>query len=90
MEKADELLNDGIVLQGPRDSSGHPRRIYVVFDGVLYRAVPTVPGRSYHGFPELPEEFERLDEELKERIRQRARELGCLEDLKKWLRKIWK
>jgi len=90
MGTAQDLLNTGIAIQGPRDRSGHPRRIYVVHEGVLYRAVPTVPGLSYHGFPEWPEEFERLDGDLKERIWQRARELGCLDDLKRWLRKIWK
>jgi hypothetical protein len=39
-----------------------------------------------HGFPERPQEYDELDDELRERIEDRTRRLGQLKDLKKWLR----
>jgi hypothetical protein len=85
-ETAEDLINDGIPENDPRAGDGGPRRIYVVYDGVLYRAVATEPGKSYHGFPERPQEYDELDDDLRERIEARARQLGQLRDLRKWLR----
>ena len=36
----------------PNDPREHPDAIWVMHDGVLYRAEPTRVGHSYHGFPE--------------------------------------
>jgi len=43
-ETAEALLNEGIAEDDPRAGDAGPRRIYVVHDGVLYRAVATEPG----------------------------------------------
>jgi len=53
IELAEHLLNhQGISWSNPRLSPGtYPDRIYVVHDGVVYHAKPTVPGVSYHAFP---------------------------------------
>lgn len=74
-ETAERLINNGIPEEDPRNEDTHPNRIYVVHEGVLYRAVPTERGKSYHGFPERPKVFDELDDELKDRIWARAREL---------------
>jgi hypothetical protein len=88
-EQAQQLLDDGIPDDGARGDARCPRRIYNVHDGVLYRAVPTCAGVSYHGFPELPSEFERLEESLRARIWERARSAGQERALKKWLTQVW-
>jgi hypothetical protein len=62
-----------------------PKRIYAVIDGIPYRATPTVPGRSYHGFPEHPRELKRLRSELIDRLRERARAQGRLREFESWL-----
>ena len=85
LSDAKELLNDGIPFPANTGPGHPPRRIYVVQEGVLYRAVPTVPGRSYHGFPELPTEFSRMPRQFQALIMERARELECEEELIKWL-----
>ena len=48
-QQAEELLRHGIPYV--REGGLHPSRIYAVHDGVIYEAVPTVPGVSYHGYP---------------------------------------
>ena len=87
--EAERLLNDGIPDSSVRGDAEHPGRVYVVHDGVLYRAVPTLAGVSYHGFPEDPKEFDRLDDDLQRRIWERAHSLGQEKALKTWLRQTW-
>jgi len=76
LETAAELFNQAV---------GYKKRRYAIHRGVLYRGTPTVPGRSYHGFPERPSEFERLPRQVKEAIWQRAEGAGYKEELRKWL-----
>jgi len=52
-ESAEKLLNDGIPVHNPRNDIGCPNEIFNVHEGVIYRAVPTLPGKSYHAFPEI-------------------------------------
>jgi len=54
-------LRDGEPFSPPDWRKPWPKRIYAVIDGVPYRATPTVPGRSYHGYPEDPREMHRLE-----------------------------
>ena len=49
-EGAKRLLNDGVPFHESADS-GWPARIYSVYQGAIYEAVPTTPGESYHGYP---------------------------------------
>lgn len=86
---AERLLNEGIFETNARYSNKYPKNIYNVYNGVLYRGVPTLRGVSYHGFPVLPKDFEDLDEDLQTAIWERARKQGEEEQLKHWLRRSW-
>jgi len=83
-ERATELLATAIPYSPSHWTRPYPQRLYVVDRGVVFRATPTVPGRSYHGFPEHPERFPRSPE-LREGILQRARELGCESEVRLWM-----
>jgi hypothetical protein len=84
-EKATEMLNSGYEHYGPGRRRGYPLRIFAVLDGVVYRATPTIPGRSYHGFPELRENLPG-GRELREAIIELARQDGSEDMVRKWLR----
>ena len=64
----------------------YPQRMYYVHEsGVLYRATPTNPGRSYHGFPEHPDLFPRGAATLKRDLLAVATEKGCEDELRDWM-----
>src|SRR5207237_601058 len=65
VDECRELLNTGIEYHPKRWTHDYPDRIYNIRNGVVYRATPTTPGVSYHGFPELQERLEKLPRELK-------------------------
>lgn len=53
---AERLLNQAVAEPDPfavrgRATAAWPRRLYAVYHGVVYEAVPTQPGTSYHGYP---------------------------------------
>jgi hypothetical protein len=75
--KAQELLNSGIPYSPPRWPHSYPERIYNIHQGQLYRATRTVPGKSYHGFPEHPTRAQELPKELKKRILDLAHTIDC-------------
>ena len=87
IKEAEELLNTGIEWTNP--SSHHkeewPEQIYVVHQGTVYRAIPTRRGVSYHGFP-AQRDISRY-RRLKDEIIERARELDCEKEVKRWMRK---
>lgn len=82
--EAEALLNEGVPL-GADGGDSAPRRIYAIHGGVLYRAVPTNPGVSYHGFPELPASFWRLPRRSRERVFEYARKRNMEKALRAWL-----
>lgn len=86
LEEAAEMLNGGIAwpLSGEVEG-GYPRRIYAVRDGVVYRATPTNPGVSYHGFPELIENLP-PSRDLRARLLAAARDARCEAEVAQWLR----
>ncbi len=84
-ESAEKLLNDGIPVHNPRNDIGCPNEIFNVHEGVIYRAVPTLPGKSYHAFPEI-----NMPLEIEIRLLRRAGEKGCRKELQKWLKKYRK
>ncbi|MBI4703444.1 MAG: hypothetical protein HY744_20215 [Deltaproteobacteria bacterium] len=87
LDRAERLLNQGIAYDPPRAATGDwPSRIYVVYEGAVFRAVPTNPGVSYHAFPDKPAELSRLPRHVLEQIEERARELGCEQEVKRWIR----
>ena len=85
-ETAREILNTGIVWSPKRWDHEYPQRIYTIYQNVIYRAVPTNPGKSYHGFPEHPDSFRELPSALRKKILEHAERLGCLEEVRKWLK----
>lgn len=76
---AELLLNEEqrVEYSPPRWPHSYPERIYNVHQGQLYRATPTVPGSSYHGFPENPARALDLPPALKRRILELARIKNC-------------
>jgi len=85
-EKARELLNSGVGWRDEDWPHDHPNKIYGVYRGVVYRATPTIPGRSYHGFPEVPSRMPRK-RELQEAIIELARNEGTEDEVRKWLKR---
>lgn len=81
------LLNDAIPYIPPRWSRSYPQRLYAVSDGVVFRAAPTNPGTSYHGFPEHPSTFPRAGNarDVKRQILERATEQGCEREVRRWM-----
>jgi hypothetical protein len=77
MELAQTLLDTGIEWSPKGWTAPYPQRIYCVWDGVLYRAMTTIPGRSYHGFPEHPSRFPPGNRALRDQIIVSARERDC-------------
>ncbi len=87
MDRAEKLLNDGIPWSPGNWRRPYPKRIYVIGDdGVLYRATPTNPGRSYHGFPEHYLLFPDGSQNLRKQLLQVARERGCEDKVREWMR----
>ncbi|MBI4699812.1 MAG: hypothetical protein HY744_01375 [Deltaproteobacteria bacterium] len=82
----ERLLNEGIGVDGDELTPGpKPLRIYIVHDGVVYRAKPTNPEvGSWHAFPEFPEELRKLPDAIWDRIRERAEHLGCAAEVERW------
>lgn len=78
------LLNDGYEWTPRGWNRDYPQRIYAVRDGVVYRATPTNPGISYHGFPELRYLLP-PDRKTREAIVELARRDGTEEEVVKWL-----
>lgn len=86
IETAQMLLDTGIEWSPKMWDQPYPQRIYSVWDGVLYRAMPTVPGRSYHGFPEDPSRFPPGNRALRDQIRALAEERDCERELRGWMK----
>ncbi len=85
--EAQRLLDEAIPYSKPSWRYDHPNRLYTVAsDGTVYRAKPTVPGKSYHGFPEDPAMLP-PDRRLRKSIMERAVRLGCETQVSRWLRK---
>ena len=61
-EVRQQELNAGIEVDADELTlEASPSRIYVVYDGVVYRAEPTNPAAgSWHAFPETPENLQGL------------------------------
>lgn len=85
---AESLLNgtERIEYSPPRWPHNHPERIYNIHEGQLFRATPTVPGQSYHGFPENPARAQKLPRVLKERILELARDKNCEAEVSRCLK----
>jgi len=92
---AKTLLNDErrFEWREPRDPTAHPDAIWMIHDGVLYRAEPTNVGVSFHGFPETKAKLDDcLTKKQQRALFAWAEALGTLRELKAWLAKTegWK
>lgn len=86
-ERAEAALNSGYEYRPRRGwAADYPERIYAVLDGVVYRATPTNPGVSYHGFPELRNKFKDR-REVRDAIMELAKRDGSEKEVSKWLNK---
>ncbi len=83
---ARELLNGGIPWSPENWTRSYPQRIYAIHRNVVYRAMPTNPGKSYHGFPEDPDLFVKLPKALKRKILEHAERLRCIGEVRRWLK----
>jgi hypothetical protein len=82
---AELMLNDGIEWSSARWPYDYPQRIYAVLNGDVYRATPTIPGVSYHGFPELIESLP-PGRDLRVQLLAIARAQNCEAEVNTWLR----
>jgi len=85
-QSCEELLNNGIEYSSKRWPKTYPERIYNTKGSVVYRATPTTPGKSYHGFPEMKDRVSDLPRELKNRLLELAEQKGCRAEVEKWLK----
>ncbi len=90
LEVATRLLRNCVVepvpyALGGDDEEGEddaPRRVYNIYRGVPYVAVPSRPGASYHGYPWRG----RMSATVRQTLEQRARDEGTLREFRKWLK----
>jgi hypothetical protein len=85
LDEAQALLERAIPWSPSNWRRSYPQRLYAVRDGVLYRATPTNPGTSYHGFPEVPNRFPAGASSLQASLLAQARELNCEAELREWM-----
>jgi hypothetical protein len=65
----------------------YPKRLYNVLGGIPYRATPTNPGTSYHGFPEKPSELLKAKfRHIRRELRSRAKAEGTVNVFEHWLK----
>ncbi len=87
---AEELINSADRLEvflPPIEASGRdPGILYVLHDGVLYRAEPTRRGISYHGFPEMKAKFDELTGKERRVVEAWADKLGRRTEFDAWLK----
>ncbi|WP_321891667.1 hypothetical protein [Paraburkholderia tropica] len=91
-QHAEELLQNGFAYPPGLPEGAHPDKVYNVFEGVIYEAVPTMPGRSYHGYPWcfLPGRA-RIPECIFEALKARAKVEGFEREFKHWTKEHgWK
>jgi len=79
---AEELLNSGIPeITIDEEDSTFPKKIFNVYRGVPYEAVPTQPGISYHGYPWKG----RMSRTTREALQKRAAAEGDEKVFRRWM-----
>lgn len=85
---AEDLLRGGFPYCENNDDQS-PSKIYAVYKGAIYEAVPTVPGKSWHGYPWRGDLKGRspLPRRIKRNLKEQAEQAGYLEEFERWLKK---
>lgn len=86
-EVATAILAKGILYYDQPDDA-QPAKIYSVYKGVIYEAVPTTPGVSWHGYPwrgDLPGR-NTLTRKIKNRLRIIAEAENYTKEHEQWLK----
>lgn len=90
VDLAENLLNEGFPYSPQGWTKAHPKYIYNVHEGVVFKAVETNPGRSYHGFPcPGPKTHPRkpdMTEKTKRALLELADQKGCRQEVETWFR----
>lgn len=84
-EEAQRLLDTGIPFYA-REGGNYPSSIFAVRQGVIYEAVPTRPGHSYHGYPWRGT----IPESILEQLKKRAEAEGYDKEFKQWVKRYKK
>jgi hypothetical protein len=88
-EIAQKILNEEARPIYDGDGRAFPDRFYAVYKGVVYEAVPTQPGISYHAYPwrgDLPGR-RTLSRRVRRELLQIADIRGEVKELERWLKK---
>ncbi|WP_198004660.1 hypothetical protein [Thioalkalivibrio sp. ALE20] len=87
---AEELLNKEAIPFYESEDSQWPDRFHAVYRGVIYEAVPTQPGYSYHAYPWRGDlrgpTF--LTRKTLKALREKADKRGKTKELESWLRQF--
>jgi hypothetical protein len=87
---AEHLLNTGIEEWPDGWERNYPRAIYNFHDGVVYKALPTNPGISYHGFPcKGPASFPKkadMSVRIQRGLLAKAEIANCRERIEEWFK----
>ncbi|MEO5333201.1 MAG: hypothetical protein H7839_14380 [Magnetococcus sp. YQC-5] len=81
-ELAKELLDTGVYYP---TGTQPPDKIYNVHQGVIYRAIETRHGVSFHGFPEKEHKIRRVPPSVLRQLARIAKEKNTLEEFKQWM-----
>lgn len=86
-EIATQILAIGIPYYDQPDDE-QPTKIYSVYKGVIYEAVPTIPGVSWHGYPWRGDLSGRntLSRKMKNQLRKLAEKENYIKEHEQWLK----
>lgn len=87
-ERAQEILNQGKPWYEDIEDE-FPSRIYCQYKGVVYEAVPTRPGASWHAYPWRGDLSGKapLPSRIRRALEKEARKAGHLNEFKIWMKK---
>lgn len=83
---ATEILNQGVPYYDHSEDQT-PAKIYAVYKGAIYEAVPTTPGVSWHGYPWRGDLKGRrpLPGKIKRKLKEYADQTGYSKEFEQWL-----
>lgn len=85
LSTANELIQESIAdIPSRFDSNPYPKNLYVVFHGVIYRAVGGERTNVYHGFP--CDKINELDSAILEKLRHLANLEGYSREFNRWIK----